>query len=82
MDLAAKTTATLTDKDGLPAGAIPARFLTNEEQDLLKRYQAWGAREGLQGSMTCNSCGEAVEVHVQADIGFFCRCRVLVWKMS
>lgn len=56
--------------------------LTAEEAELLRAYQAFGARDGLQGSMTCNDCGKQMEVYVQGDIGMFCECRVLLWKAS
>ncbi len=80
-DLASKTTATLVGPDGTPIDK-PATFLTNDEAQLLRDYQAWGGREGLQGTMTCNACGGEMEVYVQAEIGFFCHCRVIFWKPS
>jgi hypothetical protein len=81
MDLDAKAKSALVGPDGTPLDK-PATFLTNDEAELLRQYQAWGAREGLQGSMTCNSCGKPMEVYVQSDIGFFCDCRVLFWRPS
>jgi hypothetical protein len=81
MDLNAKTTAALLGPDGTPIKK-PATFLTNEEAELLRQYQAFGEREGLQGAMTCSLCGNAMEVYVQGDIGFFCDCRILLWRAS
>lgn len=81
MDLAAKTTASILGPDGAPI-ETPATFLTYEEAQLLRQYQAWGEREQLQGKMTCNSCGTQMEVYVQGDIGFFCDCRTLLWRTS
>lgn len=71
----------LLDANGQPI-ELPATRLTAEEAQLLREYQAFGAREGLQGSMTCNDCGKPMEVYVQGDIGFFCECRVLIWQAS
>lgn len=71
----------LLDANGQPI-ELPATRLSAEEAQLLRDYQAFGAREGLQGSMTCNDCGKPMEVYVQGDIGFFCECRVLIWQAS
>lgn len=71
----------LIDANGQPV-ELPATRLTAEEAQLLRDYQAFGEREGLQGSMTCNDCGEQMEVYVQKDIGFFCKCRMIWWKPS
>ena len=79
MDLSAKTTASLLGPDGTPIDK-PATFLTNEEVALLRQYQAFGEREQLQAEMTCNSCGQRMEVYVQEDIGFFCDCRILIHR--
>lgn len=81
MDLDAKTKVALLGPDGTPIEK-PATFLSNDEAQLLRDYQAFGEREHLQAAMTCNSCGKPMEVYVQADIGFFCDCRVLFWKAS
>ena len=81
MELARKTTTTILGPDGAPIER-PAVFLTNEEATLLRRYQRFGEREGLQGTLTCNLCKQPMEAYVQGDIGFFCECRSLVWKAS
>lgn len=81
MDTPTKDKAAILGPDGTPIDK-PATFLSSDEADLLQRYQAWGGRHGLQGSMTCNGCGKEMEVYVQKDIGFFCDCRVLFWKAS
>lgn len=73
--------STLIGPDGTPIEK-PATFLTNDEAQLLRDYQAFGEREHLQGVMTCGHCGKPMEVYVQGDIGFFCECRVLYWKAS
>jgi hypothetical protein len=73
--------AQIVGPDGTPIEK-PATFLTMEESDLLRAYQAWGEREGLQGTMTCTHCNGPMEVYVQAEIGFFCKCRVIYWKPS
>ncbi len=81
VDLTAKTKIALLGPDGTPVDK-PASFLTNDEAEIMRQYQAWGGRHGLQGSMTCNSCGKDMEVYVQGDIGLFCECRVLFWRAS
>ena len=80
MDLDKNATAVL-DKNGEPT-ETPATFLTADEAQLLRDYQAFGERNGLQGAMTCGECGKAIEVYVQSEIGFFCECRVLLWRPS
>lgn len=81
MDLVAKSTAEVLGPDGTPINK-PATLLENDEAQLLRDYQAFGEREQLQGVMCCNSCEKQMEVYVQAEIGFFCECRVLFWKAS
>lgn len=81
MDLDQKTTTALLGPDGTPIHK-PATFLTNDEAEILRQYQAFGDREHLQGSMECADCGKPMEVYVQGDIGFFCDCRCLIWKAS
>lgn len=73
--------ATLLGPDGTPIDK-PATFLTLEEAELLKAYQAWGNREHLSATMQCIHCQKPMEVYVQGDIGFFCDCRVLIWRAS
>jgi hypothetical protein len=80
-DITAKTTAQIVGPDGTPIDK-PATFLSNDEAQLLRDYQRWGEINGLHGTMTCTSCGKPMEVYVQAEIGFFCDCRVLFWKPS
>jgi len=72
---------TLLDAHGQPIEK-PATFLTLEEAELLGAYQAFGAREGLQGTMKCNDCGKPMEVYVQGEIGLFCECRTILWRAS
>ncbi len=81
MDLSDKTKSALLGADGTPTEK-PATFLTNDEAQLLRDYQDFGERHGLQGEITCTHCGKKMEVYVQGDIGFFCDCRVLFWKAS
>lgn len=81
MDLDQKSTAEILGPDGTPINK-PATFLTSEEAQLLREYQAFGEREHLQGEMICGDCGTQMEVHVEGDIGFFCECRMLLWKAS
>lgn len=73
--------AVILGPDGVPMER-PATFLPPEDAETLRQYQAFGAREGLQGSMKCRHCGGDVEVYVQGDIGLFCSCRTLLWKAS
>jgi hypothetical protein len=79
MDLNQKAHAEILGPDGTPINK-PARFLTFEEAQLLREYQAFGEREFLQGSMVCGDCGKDMEVHVESDIGIFCECRMLLFK--
>lgn len=81
MDLDAKSHVSILGPDGTPIDK-PATFFSSDEAQLLRDYQAFGDREDLRGAMHCNSCGKPMEVYVQADIGFFCDCRVLFWKAS
>lgn len=77
----ADDTVQIVGPDGTPIEK-PAVFLTADEAQLLRDYQRWGEMHGLQGTMTCAKCGGQMEAYVQADIGFFCNCRVLYWKSS
>ena len=79
MDLNQQTSAAILGPDGMPIDR-PATFLTFEESQLLRQYQAFGERENLQGAMVCGDCGKDMEVYVQDDIGFFCECRTLIFK--
>lgn len=79
--MAERDKSVVLDAHGAPL-ELPATRLTADEAQLLKDYQLFGQREGLQGSMTCNDCGKQMEVYVQKDIGFFCDCRILVWQAS
>lgn len=81
MDLEQKTSAEVLGPDGTPANK-PATFLTFEESQLLRSYQAFGEREQLHGGMVCADCGKEMEVYVDTDIGLFCDCRALMWKAS
>jgi hypothetical protein len=81
MDLNQKAPAEILGPDGTPINK-PATFLTFEEAQLMREYQAFGEREHLQGEMVCGDCGKAMEVHVESDIGLFCECRMLLWKAS
>ena len=81
MDLEQKTHAEILGPDGTPINK-PATFLTFEEAQLLREYQAFGERESLQGEMQCGDCGKQMEVYVFSDIGFFCDCRILLWKAN
>ncbi len=73
--------STILGPDGTPLEK-PATFLSNEEAELLRAYQAFGEREHLQGTMHCGRCKKPMEVYVQGDIGMFCDCRVIYWKAS
>lgn len=76
-----KGTSEVVDKNG-ERKTLPATFLSQDEADLLRNYQRWGELNHLQGTMKCRSCGGDMEVYVQASIGIFCECRVLVWQPS
>ncbi len=80
-DLAAKTTAQILGPDGTPIEK-PAVWLTADDAQLLRDYQRWGEVHGLYATMTCTRCQKPVEVYVQGDIGFFCDCRLIMWKAS
>lgn len=77
----ADTTTTVTDKRGVEK-MLPTTYLTSDEADLLRNYQRWGELNHLAASMTCRHCGSDMEVYVQASIGLFCDCRVLIWQPS
>ena len=74
-----KTASTLVGPDGTPIEK-PATFLSNEDAELLRQYQAFGEREHLQGEMHCGRCKKRMEVYVQGDIGMFCDCRIIYWR--
>jgi hypothetical protein len=73
--------AQILGPDGTPVEKA-AQYLTPEEAETFRQYQAFGEREGLKATMQCARCGSAMEVYVQGDIGLFCNCRVLLWKAS
>lgn len=77
----ADSTSTVVDKHGQEK-VLPTTFLTSDEADLLRSYQRWGEMNHLYGTMKCRHCGGDMEVFVQANIGFFCDCRVLIWQPS
>jgi hypothetical protein len=79
MDLTRKTTVSLLGPDGTPLEK-PATLLTQEEADLLRVYQLWGAKERLQATLTCAQCHSQMEVYVDGDIGMFCDCRTLLYQ--
>lgn len=81
MDVNAKATASILGPDGTPVDK-PVTYLTFEEAQLLWEYQDFGEREQLQATMVCGDCRKPMEVYVQGDIGFFCDCRVLLWRAS
>lgn len=77
----ADSTTTVVDQHDIEK-VLPTTFLTSEEAELLRQYQRWGELNHLYATMKCRHCGEATEVYVQANIGFFCGCRVLIWQPS
>ena len=81
MGIADKEKATVLGPDGEPVVQDATR-LTADEAQLLRDYQAFGERHQLQGSMECTRCNSDMEVYVQDKIGFFCKCRVILWSPS
>lgn len=82
MDEHAKTVATLEDENAPPVN-LPATFMSPIEAETLRKYQGWLERENLSAQLECTLCGEICQAFITTgDIGIFCKCRVLVSKVS
>lgn len=82
MDLDRKSIASLEGPDGVPSD-LPATFMLPEQAEVVRKYAQWLEHENLAAELVCGSCGAVCKTFVTTgDIGIFCDCRVVLWKVS